>query len=522
MQPRAFLIALPAAVAALALGACGEDEDSSASGLTSIVPADVPLYIEGEVRPDGADGDAIASLSSKLAGIDDPGGMIIDELERSAAEQGEDISYTEDIEPWLGQRAGLFIGSFEGLGETEEPEQFGGVIETTDAEAAREFVEKQAEGSEDEVEQSSYESVDYWVDEDGLAVGLVEDTLAIADEDSFRRVVDAANGDSLAGSDDYGSTLETVGGQDQLATVYLDFGAVLDAMVASGELPEEEFQAVESLYGGLFDEPLAAAAEVTDGSVAIDMSVPNPQGFETEGSDALGGAPEDAWLSVGIADLGAYFEESLAQIERLGPQLGEPELSQEAIAGAFQTLTGLDLEDDVLAWMGDANLWVQGSSERDLEIGVSVATSDESATTRALDAARQAISQDPSTAVGPPLGGAETGFTAENKAGEGFIDVELADGEVTLVFSRVRGSAKPPDGASLDSSRDFGAAMDVLGSDYTPAAFLSFEPLVEFIRSTGESVDPVGERVLGALGAVAVGTRPGDDRVDARLGVTVP
>jgi hypothetical protein len=510
---------LAAGVAALVLAACGGDEASSGSGIASVVPADVPLFVEAEVRPEGSDGDAIAALSSKLAGIDDPGGMIIDELERSAAEQGSDVTYAEDIEPWLGERGGLFIGSFEGLGETEDPEQFGGLIETTDSEAAQTFIDEQAEA--DGAEESSYEDVDYRIS-DGTAAGIVNDYLVVADETSFQRVVDAASGDSLAGNDEYTSTIDSVGGVGQLATLSLDFGAVFDAMVASGELPEDEFQAVQGLYGGLFEEPLGAAAALTDSSVAIDMSVPNPDGFETEGSDALGGAPEDAWLSVGIADLGAYFEQSLAQLEQLGPRLGEPELSREAIAGAFQTLTGLDLEEDVLAWMGDANIWLRGSSERDLEIGVSVATSDEAATARALDAAQQAISRDPSTRVGPPLDGGEKGFTAESAGGDGFIAVGLVDGRVTLAFSRARGSAQPPDGPTLDSSQDFSAAMDLLGSDYTPAAFLSFGPLAEFIRSTGEEVDPVGDRVLGALGAVAMGTRSGDDRVDARVGVTVP
>jgi hypothetical protein len=514
---KAASVSLAAVSAALALAGCGDDDEGSASGLTSLVPADVPLYIEAEVRPEGADREAIESLSSKLAGIDDPGGMIIEELERSAAEEGEDVTYSEDIEPWLGERAGLFIGSFEGLGVSEDPEQFGGVIETTDEDAASAFVEEAAD-AEDDVDEGSYEGVDYRIDaEDGTAVGVVEGQLVIADEESFRQVVDASGDESLDGNDEYASSLEAVGGADQLATLYMDFGAVLDAMAASGEIPQDELDAVEGLYGGLLEQPLAAAAQATDSSVTIDASVPSPEGFETEGSGTLADAPEDAWLAVGVADLGAYFDQSLSQLE----QLGQPELSRDALESAFQTFTGLDL-DEVLDWMGEAHVWMRGTSESDLQLGVSVATSDEQASGEALDAARQAISQIPQMSVGPPAGDADAGFSIDNEQGGAFTDVELADGQVTLLFAASRAAAQPPGAATLDSSQAFGDALDLLGSDYTPSAFLSFEPLVDFIRSTGEATDPETERVLGALGAVALGTRADDDRVDARLGITVP
>ena len=172
--------------------------------------------------------------------------------------------------------------------------------------------------------------------------------------------------------------------------------------------------------------------------------------------------------------------------------------------------------------MGDAYVWVSGAGERDLEVGLNVEASDEDAAAKALDAAHEAFAQDSATTMGPSLGDAEEGFSAANRTGAGFIDAELAGGELTLIYAANRAAAHLPGEDTLGSSPEFTDASEFLGSDFDPAAYLSFQPLIGFIESTGEPVEPAAKQVLGALGAAAVGWRTDGDRAVARAGVTVP
>ncbi len=80
------------ACAALLVAGCGgggggDDE------LASLAPASAPVYVESVVRPEGGQSDAIDSLASRIAGIDDPGGAIVQQLDVQFAQSGVDATY---------------------------------------------------------------------------------------------------------------------------------------------------------------------------------------------------------------------------------------------------------------------------------------------------------------------------------------------------------------------------------------------------------------------------------------------
>ena len=84
-----------------------------ASGVASLVPPDAPLYLEVALFPDDDRTEAIASLTDRIAGISDPEGQLASLLDAEFAGAGLDVTYTEDIEPWLGDSAAAFVRSFE-------------------------------------------------------------------------------------------------------------------------------------------------------------------------------------------------------------------------------------------------------------------------------------------------------------------------------------------------------------------------------------------------------------------------
>ena len=62
--PRHRFLALLPVIAAL-IGGCGSDESSSA-GLASLAPPDAPLFIQGVIRPDGEQAEAIDSFAERV------------------------------------------------------------------------------------------------------------------------------------------------------------------------------------------------------------------------------------------------------------------------------------------------------------------------------------------------------------------------------------------------------------------------------------------------------------------------
>jgi hypothetical protein len=198
-------IALFAALMAFLTG-CGSSSGggSASSDVASVAPPGAPVFVEGAVRPSGelkADADAVAE---QIAGIDNLGDLIVSELESSARDDGEPFDYAKEVEPWLGERAGIF---FETL-EDGELTGGGAIIESSDTNATQEFIDTQVKGSNDPYRSASYKGVDYeFGGSEENAIGIVGDFLVVSEgEQAFMDAVDASEGDSLAEEDSPTST----------------------------------------------------------------------------------------------------------------------------------------------------------------------------------------------------------------------------------------------------------------------------------------------------------------------------
>ena len=77
--------------------------------------------------------------------------------------------------------------------------------------------------------------------------------------------------------------------------------------------------------------------------------------FFGEGSDLVNELPADSWLALAQPDLGKVLD---YYVEAFGQSVG----GRDAVAGQFQALTGLDLDRDLLGWMGDFGVFVRGTS----------------------------------------------------------------------------------------------------------------------------------------------------------------
>lgn len=311
---------LLAGLAALALAACGGDSgDSDASALAKFAPADTPVFVEGAVKPDGDVAANLDSITEKLAGVN-LGDMIKESIN---SESGGDVDFEADVEPWLGEKAGAFVqfdpssldptgalgedlpslDGAAGPGAAAEEEKFGLVVETTDVDAARTFLDEMAQsdgGSTD----GEYEGFSYKVAaDDGSTVGIVDDYVLIAStEAEFKAAVDASSGDNLADTDAFSDLSDNVA-DGALASVF----AANDFYAES--LMQEGFD-----LGGLY----SALGMETEGTGMVISLVPEAneislKGYSNAGSEIESGDPSpvietfpaDSIFATGTGDVGS-------------------------------------------------------------------------------------------------------------------------------------------------------------------------------------------------------------------------
>jgi Protein of unknown function (DUF3352) len=354
-----------AAAAALAFAGCGGSGGSGADPAT-LAPPEAPLFIEATVQPEGELKANVEGLTESIGGIDDLGGRIVSELESSAASSDEELDFATEIEPWLGEKGGLFLQEYDG----DEFEGYGVAIQSTDTGATQDFIDKQVGDSDEAPEEGSYEGVDYKVDaDDGTTVGVVGDFIAFAeDTGTFKQMVDASDGESLADQETYAETVDAAPG-GSFADVFIDIGGLIEQ--SGGGIDPEAQQFLDS--AGIDAEEATAVASLIPGSdqVEIDISTDLSGGDPPTGdaSQLLGSLPADSVAAIASADFGDRLGEAIDQIDANG-------IPGEIPAGKFKSglkEAGIDVEK-IVASVGDLGVFAEGHSESSLSGAAVLAT----------------------------------------------------------------------------------------------------------------------------------------------------
>lgn len=358
MKLRFALPALLAALAVLFVAGCGGG-GGGATDPATIAPPKTPLYLDITVQPEGEVKKNVEALAENLAHVPDVGGFVIALLESKVTQEGEAFDFKKEVEPWLGEKAAIFFEEYE---EGENFNGYGVAVQTEDEAAARSFVEKQAEGKEEPAKKGSYEGVDFYVSSsDGQTVGVFDGLLVFAeDEEIFKSLVDASEGESLGGEDAYTSATAKVP-DNSLANVYVDIGGLIEQ--AGNKIDSETELFLESV--GIEPKEATAVASVVPGAeqIEIDLSS-NLSGENPPSGDAsklLGSLPASSLAAFASSEFGTRFNEGIDRIDAQGiPGKVPPHKLKSALKQA-----GIDLEA-IASSIGDAGAFVEGSSEHNL------------------------------------------------------------------------------------------------------------------------------------------------------------
>ena len=350
------VLCLCAALAALVAG-CGGGGGSSGAEPATVAPPETALFVEAVLRPTGSLKSNVETLAREVAGIEDLGGTIVERLEGSLG--GGAVSYEKDVEPWLGEKAGMAFTEYDGS-------SFSGYVialQSTDTGATEAFIEKLAtQGGGHEITDGSFEGVDFKVNRsDGSALGLVGEMLVFAQsESSFKAAVEASEGESLAAQGNY-SSVSSHAASGSLADIYVDIGGLVRQ--SGGEVDPQAESLLKDL--GIELESASAMLSLVPGSDRVEIDLASDLGgeppAEAPSEELLEAMPGTALAAVSASEFGKRLQEGFDALDAGGiPGEVPPHKLKSTLKQA-----GVDL-DAIAGPLEDGAIFVVGSSRSSL------------------------------------------------------------------------------------------------------------------------------------------------------------
>lgn len=513
MRLRLVPFLLPAALAALFVAGCGGGGDDGGSGTdpASVAPAGAAVFIDATIRPEGEAKANIEALAQKIAGVDDLGELIVEELENSASEDGEELDFEKEVDPWLGDEAGIFLQEYEG----DDFEGFGAAIQTSDEDAARSFVDEQIEADDEEVEDGSYDGVDFKVEEDETTIGVFDGLVAFAQNEAiFKEMVDASNGDNLAGAEAYGTATADLP-SDSAADVFVDIGALIEE--AGGEIDSETQLFLDAL--GIEPDEATAVASVVPGSDHIEIDVSTDLGGENppsgDASELLGTLPGSAVGALASAEFGKRFNEGIDQIDEEGiPGSVPPNELKKSLKEA-----GIDLEA-IAGSIGNVGLYVTGNSEKTLAGALVMETENGSEAQNTVSNVGLFLRKAGVSGV-TKISGEASGFSIRSpELGRQPVVVAAKGSRIAIGYGLASvGSAFQESGKTLSDNAAYKDATGALGG--TPIAMFVNGPsalnLASALVPAGEEGFEEAKPYLQKIEYLALGSEASDELATAKL-----
>jgi hypothetical protein len=500
-------LALLAPVAAvLALAGCGGAGGNENADPAAIAPKTSLLYFTAYVRPQGAQKAALESISRKLLGAANPGQRIEGLIDRALRRSRSRPTYRNDVAPWLGRRAAFVATSLAAHSSAAL------IVAVKDTGKAKAALDKFA-GAHGGTVTRSYKGVDYRVSPSGsAAAAVVGDYLVVGAESELRAIIDASQGQSLKDSATYSQLAGPASGK--LAFGYVDTKDLLASLGPASQIPTTG--ALQALAN-----PVTLTLDATPSQVTIDIGGPAARVAAPAHQAALiGQLPGDSWAALAIPNVGASLRQVLAQLGSGG--IGASVL--QSIEAQLRASTGLDLNRDVLAALGDIGLFARGASLLTLGGGLVISAPDPAAAQRLVTKLDPLIARAGARGrlhVAPTTVGGARGFKVTGARFPGNIDVVAGGGRIVAAYgdAATREALRPTH--VLASSATFQRAAATLGPGASTAVFVDFAPLAQLLSAVRSPRAATVQHALSALDTLAIGGGSAAGRASARLVLTL-
>lgn len=510
-----FLSAL--ALAALAVAGCGGSSSSGGgSDPATLAPPKAPLYVAVTVRPEGEQKANVDKLAQTIGGIENLGNFVIEKLESAASSEGEEFDFEKEVEPWLGEKAGISFQSYDG----NDFHGYGVAVQSTDTGEAEEFIEKQSKRGHEKLESGSFQGTEFKVQEDGTTIGVIGEFLAVAeDEATFKEMVEASEGESLADEDDFSEAIAAAP-SGSFADVFVDIGGLIEEAGKGIDPEAQTFLAT----AGLNPEEATAVASLVPGSDNIEVDLnSNISGENPPSGDAsklLGSLPGSSFAALASADFGKRFEEAIDRIDAQGiPGQIPPHKLKSTLKEA-----GLDLEK-ITSSIGDLGVFAEGNTKRKLGGALVLETSNPQEAKNTVSNIGLLLRSSGLPGI-TAISGRVSGFSIPSSSFGGNPLIIAAGGERITVADGLAAAAQALNtggGQTLADNATFKEAVGALGG--TPISGFVNGPLALTLAS---SLVPAGNEgfnqakpYLEKISYVAIGGGSSGDRTTAKMIVGV-
>jgi hypothetical protein len=507
---RAASLAALSLLAALVV-ACGGGAASGDADPASAVPAKAMLYAEVAIQPEGELREDALDAAGKVLNTPDPEAKIREFLDKALAEEGEtDLDYDRDIKPWLGERAAVWLSTR--LDDEGDPSG-AVVVDVTDADKAMDAIRAGAKDEGRKLTDGSHNGVDYLVDEDGDAAGVVDDELLlIGPEAEVKSSIDAQKGDSLAEADRYKEGVDALE-DERLAHFYMDL-RTLFRLAMQSEPNDEDFQAFQQLIPIDKLPPVVGSFQANGERLALDVAVrgdslkdlgPLAAGWGGGSTDLLKELPGDSWAAFGTPNYGETLKQTL---NAYAGMLGGPAMKQQ-----LKNQYGIDIDADVLDWIGDVAFFVRGDTMQSLDGAAVIQVTDSGKAERGFTKLVGLLQAAGGVKARPVnVDGADTAFSVSSPDLPKPIVLARSSERVVIAYGGEAAKAAFSPSKKLGDSELYSAATDALG-DVDPALLLSMPAVVKLVEALG-ATDPSFEQArpyLDAYDVIAYGIEGGDD-----------
>jgi hypothetical protein len=506
--------ALAAAASIPVLSACGGSGADPAADPAAIVPARTAIYVEANFKP----GDDVTELARKLSGEQDPGQALRRLIEREAREDDPDFRYSEDVEPWIGERAAVFVPRI----TTGEENPAGAVLPTKDADKAEEALEndlREGEEGQDrpQVTERTHRDTKYLFDtanDQGFAI--LDDYAVIGSDAALKAAIDARDGEALAESSEYRSARDAVE-EDRVGFMYVRLSQVFSGLGPQGAALREALSGLgETIAVGLDGD--ASSIKLESASLGV-----SGEAGPTGAGEVLTELPASAWFAFGTSDLGGRIEDAIERFTSIGGLGGQ---DPRQLLDQLEAQLGIDPRRDLASWLGDVGVFAFGDTPNEFGAGLVATTKDAAAARRSIPRIVQFLARVGRLSARPlDRSGVDTGFTLRGAQLPLPLHVVLTDDDrflVALTDAALAQSLQDTD--ALGESSAFRDAARRLGEGIEPTVFLNFAPLGGFLDAAGATRNPDAARVrraLDRLTTLAAGSRRDGETLRGRLVVGV-